>query len=151
MPFRGLPFVGWSPTSGKRMSGTSRCTPRLLSECDFAWEMKEKSAKTLCPRLFWPESPRHHFTRRRRPTYFGCFQTATWKQNCMSRKLSGTTLPPVGHEPFLRTSAVRFFPWYATAAAPHCFSSEANTYSLPLKDFAIHHRQQEPQIASSRM
>ena len=33
------------------MSETPRCIPRLLLKCEFAWKMKEKSAKTLCPRL----------------------------------------------------------------------------------------------------
>ena len=33
------------------MSGTSRGIPRLLLECDLAWEMKAKRAKTLCSKL----------------------------------------------------------------------------------------------------
>ena len=41
--------VGWSPTSGKRMPGTSRCISRL------SWSAicldKENGEKTSCPRL----------------------------------------------------------------------------------------------------
>ena len=38
---------GWSPASGKIMSGTSGCIPRLLLKCKFAWRMKEKRAENL--------------------------------------------------------------------------------------------------------
>ena len=44
-------IVGWSPMSGRRMSGTSRCIPRLLSNCISAWNMGEKRATTWRPRL----------------------------------------------------------------------------------------------------
>ena len=62
-------WLGWSPTSGKSMSGTSRCILRLFLKCAISLENEREERKKLMSQS-WGGSPRHSSTRYRRPTYW---------------------------------------------------------------------------------
>ena len=61
--------IGWSPTSGKRkILGHPGVFPRLFLKCNLL-EKRRRRAQNLMSQT-WPGSPRHSFTRRRRPAYW---------------------------------------------------------------------------------